>query len=531
MRLELFALPVFVAIAQAADYSGPLRPQVHFSPPQGFMNDPNGMFYDTKRSIYHLYYQCKWSSPSLSSVPSDANTDNPSEPVAGNQHWGHATSSDLYHWTNHPPALEPDSSDHLIFSGSAVVDTENTSEFFPEQDDGVVAIYTVHSPTKETQHIAYSTDGGYTFTKYADNPVIDSHTDDFRDPKVIWHPETQKWVMFVAWAHAREIGIFTSPNLKYWTPTSNYSQPGLPGVEFECPNLVKFPVENAASNDATKDVLFISVNPGAPLGGSGTFYVVGDFNGTHFNSEVDESTLYDFARDNYASQWFYGLPESSRAVSIGWASNWDYTEEVPTAHEGWRSATALPREHTLTKVDGAWTVTQMPFQALSSVRHDKLEDKTFSEGDVSIDFSDVVSNSIYFEVAINGIPSSQSAGEISFNFTSSSSEEYLDGGFFFDTGLFWISRAGTHLFTRADNADFAPDFNTTISASESGQFTFSGVIDRSVFEVFLDEGRHSGTMDFYSTSALDALTVSAAELDEKTTVDVRVWGLASGWDS
>ena len=440
-------------------------------------------------------------------------------------HWGHATSSDLYHWTNHPVALEPDSPDHQIFSGSAVVDSENTSGFFPDQDDGVVAIYTVHSPTKEVQHIAYSTDGGYTFTKYANNPVIDSHSDDFRDPMVIWHHETQKWVMFIAWAHAREIGIFTSPDLKDWTPTSNYSQPGLPGVEFECPNMVKFPVDGA-----TKHALFISVNPGAPLGGSGTFYVVGDFNGTHFNSEMDKSMLYDFSKDNYASQWFYGIPEGRNPVSIGWASNWDYTQEVPTASEGWRGPAALPREHTLTKVDGNWVVTQTPFQSLSPVRGDKLEEKTFSAGagHVSIDFSNIVSNAIYFDLAINGIPS-HSTGEVAFNFTSSTSQEYLDGGIFFDNGFFWINRAGTHLFTTADNADFTPNFNTTISPSDS--FAFSGIIDRSVFEVFLDGGRKSATMDFYPTAALDTLSIFAAELGDQATVDIRAWGLESSWSS
>lgn len=433
----------------------------------------------------------------------------------------------MYHWTNHPPALEPDSSDTFIFSGSAVIDSENTSGFFPDQDDGVVAIYTAHSPSKETQHIAYSTDGGFTFTKSVNNPVIDSHTDDFRDPKVFWHAETQKWVMVIAWAHAREIGIFTSPDLKAWTPTSNFTQDGLPGVEFECPNLVRFNVDDAT----TKDVLFVSVNPGAPLGGSATFYLVGDFNGTHFNSEVEDYTLIDFAKDNYAAQWFYDLPEDSNPVSIGWASNWDYTEEVPTAREGWRSSATLPRENTLIKVDGAWRVTQTPFQALSSVKGDQIEEKTFNEGDVSVDFSGVKSNAVYFDVAINNLPSTNPTGELSFNFTSSTSGEYLDGGVELDTGSFWINRAGTHLFTQANNGNFTGQFDTSISVSESGQFTFSGVIDRSVFEVFLDGGKRSGTMSFFPTQPLDTLIFSATGLAEKATVDVGVWGLKSVWSS
>ncbi|OJJ78815.1 uncharacterized protein ASPGLDRAFT_40424 [Aspergillus glaucus CBS 516.65] len=511
MHLGLFALPLLAATAQAAvNYSEPLRPQVQFSPPEGFMNDPNGLFYDAKRSTYHYYYQY-----------------NPDEPVAGNQHWGHATSPDLYHWTNHPLALEPDNADTFIFSGSAIIDSENTSGFFPDQDDGVVAIYTAHSSTKETQHIAYSTDGGYTFTKYANNPVIDSHTNQFRDPKVFWHAESQKWAMVIAWAEDLKIGVFTSPNLKDWTATSNFTQEGLPGDQFECPNLVKFSVDE----ETTKDVLFISVNPGAPLGGSGTYYVVGDFNGTHFNSETEDYTLIDFSKDNYAAQWFDSLPEDSKPVSIGWASNWDYTEEVPSAREGWRSAATVPREHTLTKIDGAWRVTQTPFQGLSSVKGNKLEEKTFSDGDISVDFSSVESNAVYFDVAINNLPSADATGELTFNFTSSASGDYLDGAVELNTGSFWINRAGTHLFTTADNGNFTGQFDTSISVSESGQFTFSGVIDRSVFEVFLEDGKQSGVMSFFPTKPLDTVTFAATGLGEDVTVDVGVWGLKSGWSS
>lgn len=448
--------------------------------------------------------------------------DNPSNPVPENQHWGHATSTDLYHWTNHPPALAPDANG-TIFSGSAVIDRNNTSGFFPDQDDGVVAIYTADTPEKETQNIAYSTDGGYTFTKYANNPVIDSHTTDFRDPKVYWHDQTQKWVMAVAWAHARKIGFFTSPDLKSWTPTSNYTQPGLPGEEFECPNLIRFAVDPALSPEGTKDVLFISMNPGAPLGGSGTVYVVGEFNGTHFISETQNSTLYDFARDNYAAQWFHNLPADSRPVSIGWASNWDYTRDAPTGRDGWRSAATVPRENTLTKVDGSWRVTQTPFRSLAPVTSGKLVDQTIkNDGDVSVDFSHVASNAISFAVTLESHLSAL-AGEVTFNFTSPSGE-YLDGGIYLDSELFWINRAGTTLLTKANNTDFAPTFTTSVSSL--GKLSFSGLIDHSVFEVFLgeDEGKQSGTMSFFPKSALDLLTVSARGLGEAS-VHVAAWEL------
>lgn len=105
------------------DYDGQYRPQIHFSAPQNFLNDPNGLFRDDD-GTWHLYYQY-----------------NPTELVAGNQHWGHATSRDLYHWVNQPIALFPPRHDVLVFSGSCVVDRNNTSGFFPDQDNGVVAIY------------------------------------------------------------------------------------------------------------------------------------------------------------------------------------------------------------------------------------------------------------------------------------------------------------------------------------------------------------------------------------------------------
>ncbi|OJJ31328.1 hypothetical protein ASPWEDRAFT_119923 [Aspergillus wentii DTO 134E9] len=501
-------VPALATVAQAASYDGPLRPQVHFSPPVGFMNDPNGLFLDAE-GTYHLYYQY-----------------NPSAPVAANQHWGHATSHDLYHWANQPVAIGGDKPNEHIFSGAAVVDVNNTSGFFPNQTNGVVAIYTLNDEVKETQNLAYSTDGGFTFTKYASNPIIDSAVDDFRDPQVIWHPETQKWILSVAYAHDRVIGFYTSTNLKEWVHASNFTQLGLPGTEFECPNIVKFSV----GPSEFKEVLFISVNPGAPLGGSGTFYVVGNFNGTHFISETPSEKLYDFAKDNYASQWWSGIPAGQDPVSIGWASNWEYCQEVPSGTlEGWRSANSVPRVNTLTKVDGDWTVTTNPFMGLSSVLGGQLAQKSIQSGNVVVDFSKVKSNAITFDIEIEGIPSSAATGEVSFNITSSQSGEYLDGALDIGTGVFWISRAGTRAFHTTNNKDFTPLFSTTVSPSANGRFMFSGIVDRSVFETFLDHGKQIGTMSFFPNSPLDTLSISASGLGGAT-AHVNVRALKSGWN-
>lgn len=406
------------------------------------------------------------------------------------------------------------------------MDSENTSGFFPDQDDGVVAIYTLDTPEAETQAIAYSRDGGYTFTKYANNPVIDSNSTEFRDPQVVWHPETQNWVLAVAYAADLVIGFYTSPNLRDWTHVSNFSQEGLPGDQFECPNLVRFSVDESGEE---KDVLFISVNPGAPLGGSGTFYLVGHFNGTHFTAEHPYK-LTDFAKDNYAAQWYSNIPEGRDPVSIAWASNWQYTEEVPTGQlEGYRGSDSLPRVNTLQKIDGSWTVTSSPYNDLATVKGARLSKQSLHSGDVAIDFSNVKSNAIVFDVDISGIPTAESTGEVAFNFTSSMGNEFLDGGIMLDSGVFWINRAGTHGFTMANNTAFTPEFDTTVSSFANGRFSYSGVIDRSLLEIFLSGGEQSATTSFFPTSPLDILTVSANGLSKGALVNVEAWGLESGW--
>ena len=241
----------------------------------------------------------------------------------------------MYHWENQQIAIYA-TADAQIFSGSAVVDLNNTSGFFPNQTNGVVAIYTLNTAEEQVQDIAYSHDGGYTFIKYADNPVLTSGTgsNQFRDPKVIRFGDS--WVMVVSYAQEFVIGIFTSPDLKNWTHGSNFSHHGLLGLQYECPNLVQMPV---AGSNKSMYVLAISINPGAPLGGSITQYFPGSFNGTHFTPVDDAARIADFSKDNYAGQFFYGLPETEEQVFIAWASNWEYSQAVPTGDkEGWRSS-------------------------------------------------------------------------------------------------------------------------------------------------------------------------------------------------
>ncbi|KAH0550976.1 hypothetical protein GP486_007659 [Trichoglossum hirsutum] len=500
----------------SGSYTGTLRPQVHFSPPREFMNDPNGMFKDAK-GVWHLYYQY-----------------NPTDTVAGNQHWGHATSKDLYHWVNQPIALFPDKKGDGIFSGSAVIDVNNTSGFFTDQKDGVVAIYTLNTDQEQTQEIAYSKDGGYSFTKYANNPVISINSTQFRDPKVIWHAPTSRWVMVIAYVQEYSIGIYTSPNLKDWTHASNFSHRGLLGLQYECPNLVPIPMQGTTEQF---HLLAISVNPGAPLGGSTTQYFPGHFNGTHFTPVDDAARLADFGKDNYAGQFFFGTPDNEPPVGIAWASNWEYSQVVPTGPlEDWRSSMALPRVYELANA------TRRPFQLISKpydltpLHTSQLvpPNSPTANATVRVDYSHIPSGALHFRASISHIPTANAAGTANFTIYSSSfssTDESLRGGFFLaasaDT-LFWLDRSrAARRFP--DNPFFTDKFSTSTPIRDSGVWSLEAVFDRSILDVFLDDGVQTATLTCFPDARLDVLEWATEGLNEGVEVSVEAWGLESGW--
>ncbi|KAB5578833.1 glycosyl hydrolase [Coniochaeta sp. 2T2.1] len=504
-------------------YTGPLRPQIHFSPPKGFMNDPNGMFLDAE-GVYHLYYQY-----------------NPTGLRAGNQHWGHATSTDLYHWLNQPIALFPPEKSVYVFSGSCVVDANNTSGFFPNQTNGVVAIFTLAryledgSAGPQEQAIAYSLDGGYSFEYYDDNPVIASTSSQFRDPKVIWHAPSSKWVAVIAYAQEFVVGIFTSPDLKSWTHASNFSHHGLLGTQYECPNLAPIPVHSHIGGDPLPDyeayVLTISVQPGAPLGGSATQYFPGTFNGTHFEPYDAATRLTDFGKDNYAAQFFYESTQKE-AISVGWASNWQYTQDVPTGEkEGWRSAMTLARRNYLANATRVGWVMVDELVDISPVLGERLESKEWEgNGSVLVDYRAVESGAVYVDVNVTGLNASQITGSSLFTLSFSSPETgetvrsgYYPGGdqpFFVDRGL----------VRGFDNVFFTDKFSTAnVWNTTSGSWRFQGVLDRSVYEVFVDSGVHAGTFLFYPTQPLTTLSLGTKGMPTGVNVSVAVWGLESAW--
>jgi fructan beta-fructosidase len=280
-------------------------------------------------------------------------------------HWGHAISTDLVHWQHMPIALYPDSLG-FIFSGSAVVDWNNTTGFGSVENPPLVAIFTYHDPKivetggvdVESQAIAYSLDKGRSWTKYEGNPVIPNDGNrDFRDPNVIWNDEIQQWNLVLS-AHDH-VQIYTSDDLKSWKHESDFGiDAGTHDGVWECPDLFPLQVEGT---DETKWVLIVNINPGGPNGGSGTQYFLGDFDGHEFTVDSKETNWVDWGRDNYAGVTWSDVPkEDGRRIFLGWMSNWAYANVVPT--EEWRSAMTLPRTLSLVKKNDQYVLKSTPVQ-------------------------------------------------------------------------------------------------------------------------------------------------------------------------
>ena len=317
----------------------PLRPQFHHSPLYGWMNDPNGMYYDDQTGLWHLYFQY-----------------NPYGSMWQNMTWGHSTSSDLIHWTQQPNAILPDGLG-TIFSGSCVVDKNNTAGF---GENAVIALYT-SARDAQTQSLSYSVDGGMTFTAYAGNPVLVDSIPDFRDPKVFWNEQASCWTMILACG--QEMRFYHSPDLKHWTFASRFGKGyGCHDGVWECPDLLKL---------GDKWILLCNINPGGPFGGSATQYFVGEWDGTTFTCLDDpkETKWLDYGKDHYATVTFHNAPDN-RVTALAWVSNWQYANMLPMKQ--YRSQNSLPRDLSLYQDDkGEYRVAVHPSKEAVALKGEK----------------------------------------------------------------------------------------------------------------------------------------------------------------
>lgn len=453
------------------------RPSYHHTPEWGWMNDPNGMFY--KDGVWHLCYQ--W---------------NPYGSMWGNLSWGHSTSTDLVHWKHEGLALAPDGLG-LIFSGSCVVDKDNTAGF---GKDAVVAFYTTAGES-QTQSMAYSTDGGKTFKKYDGNPIIMADVPDFRDPHVFWYGPTSRWIMILA--AGQEMRIYSSSDLKGWKYESSFGEGyGAHGGVWECPDLFELPVEGT---DETKWVLLCNINPGGPAGGSATQYFTGTFDGHTFTCDTkpEVTKWMDYGKDHYATVSFDNAPDGRRVV-IGWMSNWQYANQVPTFQ--FRSANTIAREVYLYRADGADYIASRPVPEMDAARGKAAVNTKFSIGNRTIRrlFSTPCDA---YEINLAMAPHTGSTVELTL---SNDSDEHLTVSYDDEAGTLSVDRR------RAGDRSFSELFPSVTTAPVHGRLTSLRIyVDNCSVEVFGNDGKTVLTNLVFPTQPYNTLSLKS---DRKTKV-------------
>jgi len=463
------------------------RPQFHFTPESKWMNDPNGLYYH--KGKYHLFYQYF-----------------PDSIVWGPMHWGHAESNDLLHWKHLPIALFPDSLGY-IFSGGAIVDKNNTSKLGTNDNPPIIATFTHHDIAGEKaktndfqkQSIAYSLDGGYEWIKYAGNPVIPNtqKIKDFRDPKVVWHEPSQKWILVLA-AYDR-VKFYASANLIDWEFLSDFGVEGDKRL-WECPDL--FPMKVEGTNEY-KWVLIVSIQKNAPNDGTATSYFVGHFDGTVFKSEVENQEWLDWGTDNYAFVTWNNVPkDDGRILGIGWMSNWQYAQIVPT--ENWRSAMTLPRELTLVKSKSKYSLHGLPIREFQTLRGastalnqleiigEKVLEGSFSasqvELDITVNLKKTTANSF-------GIKLQNELGEnILIKFDKREGKMFVDR-----------TNSRKHKFSE----DFFKNIHSAPIAFEKEKMNIRLIIDAASVEIFINNGELSFTSIFFPSKEFSTISLFA----------------------
>lgn len=433
------------------------RPVYHHTPAYGWMNDPNGMFY--KDGVYHLYFQY-----------------NPYGAVWGNMHWGHSTSTDLMHWKFEGCAIVPDAWG-AIFSGSCVVDHENTAGFGKE---AVVAFYTSAKSTPwgdiQMQSMAYSLDNGKTFTKYEGNPILTSSEKDFRDPKVFWYAPGKHWVMILAVGQHME--IYSSVNLKEWKKESEFgAMQGAHGGVWECPDLVEIPVEGTREK---KWVLICNLNPGGPFGGSAAQYFVGSFDGKKFVNESPTQTKWmDWGKDNYATVTWNNAPDG-RCIALGWMSNWQYANNVPTRQ--YRSANTLARDLTLYREGQELYLKSTPSSEVKKARGKKVSIPSFkvSEKHEMVNLFEEKQGAYEVEIVIQNT----GASKIAFCLLNDKGEK---------VSMYYDLNRKQFVMDRSESGkvDFSKDFPavTVAPVNVDKELTLRLFVDRSSIEAFGEDGK------------------------------------------
>ena len=462
------------------------RPLYHHTPVYGWMNDPNGMFY--KDGKWHLYYQ--W---------------NPYGSKWQNMTWGHSVSDDLITWEALPAAITPDALG-AIFSGSAAVDRTGSAGF---GQDAVVAMYT-SAGHSQMQSIAHSNDNGLTFDIYPGNPVITMDTE-ARDPKIAWNEKTGEWNMVLAHALNHEILFFSSPDLKTWTRTDSLGKVGATGGVWECPDLFELEVGDSGEK---KWVLLVNINPGGPFGGSATQYFIGDFDGKTFTADTDENgeiatKWMDYGKDQYATVTWSDAPDGRR-VALGWMSNWEYADQVPTMQ--YRSANTLPRDLSLFRgPDGEIYLASAPSPELLKLRGKAIiASGKFAAGAKSRKFALPKKNDGICEITAELSAIDGSTVELMLSNDQNESVRII-----YDASAHTLKFDRTHA-TFTNISHHFPAVTETSTFETDGKLSLRIFVDHGSVEVFANDGQAVMTNLTFPEKPYNTLTVTGSG---KATVD------------
>ncbi|WP_456279750.1 glycoside hydrolase family 32 protein [Bacillus sp. K7] len=439
---------------QKPDY----RAAYHFTTPDKWKNDPQKpIYFDGQYHYFYLYNQ--------------------DYPNGNGTEWRHAVSEDLLHWTDEgvaiPKYTNPDGD---IWSGSVVIDKNNTAGF---GKNALVAIVTQPSAKdkKQEQHLWYSTDKGKSFKSYRDNPVMPNPgTDDFRDPKVIWDDQHNKWVM--AMAEGTKIGFYESDNLKNWHYTSGFF-PEQAGI-VECPDLYMM----RASDGTNKWVLGASAN-GKPWGKPNTYaYWTGSFDGKEFTADQTEPQWLDYGFDWYGGVTFEDGKSTDpleKRYALAWMNNWDYANNTPTMKNGFNGTDSVIRELRLHEQDGTYSLVSQPIEALEqlTVSTDHIEDQDVSGSktlSITADTYQLDMDLSWSELKNAGVRLRESEDQ----------KRHIDVGIFAEDGYAYVNRAA---------AANQPDKSNTYVESKapfdvSKQKTHLKIlVDKTTIEVFVGDGK------------------------------------------
>ncbi|WP_394743147.1 glycoside hydrolase family 32 protein [Natronococcus roseus] len=528
------------AIENAEPVSGseedPWRPGFHFAPPQGWINDPNGLVYH--EGVYHLFFQY-----------------HPHDPWWEDIQWGHATSEDLFDWTYHGIKLPFDDENNLAkFSGAATIDTENTAGF---GEEALILSYTgayLDETEIQDQRIAYSTDNGETVTEYDGNPVLDTNDLEFRDPNVFWYEPDQKWIMVVCRVHEGDdngetrppgIEIHSSEDHRNWTYEStftnseynefvedanesvyDYHSHSPEANLWECPDLFELPVEGS---DETKWVLTVSVDH------QREDHLIGEFDGSEFT--IEDRQLADYGYDYYAAISWDNEP-LDRRVQIAWAAHWPYIEFVPET--GWRGIMSVPREITLEEGTNSVELRQRPVAELEELRQEpvvELSSEMITPGRDPLEGADVEGRSLEIHATIDP----QSADEFGFRVREGENDESLIT-YYTDPDDIPVTDASPSedvpqlVFQRTDSSIDGPadDFfdegqedatSMPLEPREDGTIELRILVDRSSVEIFANDGQRVMTNQIFPDWSSTGLSLFA-ERGAARLKEMRVYDLA-----